>query len=323
AYRSGISLDEIQPDKTLSGLKGHCWEQFSLPRELEKDTILFSPCNTGPLSVRKQLVVIHDAAVWDCPEGFSRSFRTLYQRLLPALGRKVAAIATVSEFSRNRLAEKLRLPAENIPVLGNAAGPEFCPSDTPVETKAPPTLLCVGSIDPRKNTGRLIEAWRAAEQRGALPEQARLNIIGSMRPSTFGHVELTDSPGIHWLGRVSDEELISHYRSATAFIFPSLYEGFGLPPLEAMACGCPVLLSHEASMPEVGGDEFKSQEPHSSGAAIYFDPNSSSEISNAIETVLNLDDQACARLRANAVRRASKFSWQDVAKRTQKVFETL
>ncbi|MEM1442717.1 MAG: hypothetical protein AAGF67_10270, partial [Verrucomicrobiota bacterium] len=213
AQSESISFEEIQPDKPLSGLKGHAWEQFALSRKIGKDSVLFSPCNTGPISVHRQLVVIHDAAVWDCPEGFSRSFRTLYQKLLPALGRKAAAIATVSEFSRDRLAEKLRLPEEKITVLGNAAGPEFSPGESSSDPVGPPTLLCVGSIDPRKNTTRLIEAWAAAGRRGVLPEGARLNIIGSARPSTFGHVELTQAPGIHWLGRVSDEELIEHYRS--------------------------------------------------------------------------------------------------------------
>ncbi len=324
AYRKGVELGSIAPGRNLTGLKGHAWEQFALPRQLEKNSILFSPCNTGPISVHRQLVVIHDAAVWDCPEGFSRTFRTLYQQLLPALGKRAARIATVSEFSRNRLAEKLNLPAERIAVLGNAAGPEFCPGDNgSAGRNAPPTLLCVGSIDPRKNTARLIEAWADARKRDALPEDARLNIIGSARPSTFGQVEMTHAPGIHWLGRVSDEELIEHYRSATAFVFPSLYEGFGLPPLEAMACGCPVLLSHEASLPEVGGDAFNASDRESSGAALYFDPNSVSEIASSIETILNFDEDARSRLTSNVLNRASSFSWQDVAERTQHVLGSI
>ncbi|MEM6915079.1 MAG: glycosyltransferase family 1 protein [Verrucomicrobiota bacterium] len=323
ARAENIDFHEIQPDRPISGLKGHGWEQLSLPRKLGKNSILFSPCNTGSLSVPRQLVVVHDAAVWDLPEGFSRSFRILYRKLLPALARKAAAIATVSEFSRDRLAEKLRLPAEKITVLGNAAGPEFSPDDSRSNPDNPPTLLCVGSIDPRKNTTRLIEAWIAAGKQGALPEGARLNIIGSARPSTFGPVEMTEAPGIHWLGRVSDEELITHYQSATGFIFPSLYEGFGLPPLEAMACGCPVLLSREASLPEVGGDAFDLRDPESKGAALYFDPRNTKEICAAMVTLLNLDAPTRNRLRFNALNRSSSFSWQNVAERTQNLLETL
>ncbi len=317
AKRDDTEIYEVCPDQPLAGLRGHAWEQFSLPRQIESgDSILFSPCNTGPVSVKRQLAVIHDAAVWDCPDAFSRSFRMLYQALLPRLAKRAEAVATVSEFSRDRLAHHLKIPAEKIHVLGNATRPDFCPA--PETTPAPeaPTLLCVGSLDPRKNFSRLIDAWITLTQSGRLPENARLNIIGSAKPSNFSQFEVVDAPGIHWLGRVTDEELIDHYRTSTAFIFPSLYEGFGLPPLEAMACGCPLLLSTEASLPEVGGDAFDPKTPDSTGAAIYFDPKSEAAIASAIESILSLHPSSLTQLRTNALTRASRFSWETVADRT-------
>jgi len=117
AERPDLGLREIDPGRPLAALRGHAWEQIALPRKVAPGEVLFSPCNTGPVLVERQLVVIHDAAVWDRPEGFSRPFRMVYRQLLPALAERSAAVATVSEFSRQRLAECLGLPAERIAVI--------------------------------------------------------------------------------------------------------------------------------------------------------------------------------------------------------------
>jgi len=224
------------------------------------------------------------------------------------------------------LAHHLKISGEKIHVLGNAAGPAFSPLDHPPEKDdtAPPTLLCVASLDPRKNFHRLIEAWTHLTRSDRLPEGARLEIIGSTKPSNFSQFEIVVAPGIHWLGRVTDEDLIRHYRNATAFIFPSLYEGFGLPPIEAMACGCPVLLSRAASLPEVGGPAFEPDTPGtSSGAALYFDPQSIHEMAGCIEEMFVFDSKKRACLTKNAIARAAKFSWDTVADRTRKSIESL
>jgi glycosyltransferase involved in cell wall biosynthesis len=309
--RGDLTLSESHPDKPLAGLKGHAWEQFVLPRRTSRGEVLFSPCNTGPVSVRNQFVVIHDAAVWDHPEGFSRSFRTVYQHLLPRLAKRAAVVATVSRFSRDRLAAPLGLPAESILVLGNAAGPSFTPGEP--NTVDPgneegPVLLCVGSMDPRKNLGRLLRAWLSLQSAGRLPENARLQIAGGANPRNFAAVDRLEGHGIEWLGRIDDAELVRRYRAADAFVFPSLYEGFGLPPLEAMACGCPVLLSRAASLPEVGGSEEE-------GAVRYFDPESESEIAAAIEGFLSLPPAFRDGMRRRALARAARFSWDDIAGR--------
>ena len=320
-------LAEIAPDHPMQGLKGHAWEQIQLPRRLPRGAALFSPCNTGPLAVSRQLVVIHDAAVWDCPGGFSTAFRHLYQQLLPRLARRSRAVATVSEFSRQRLAHWLRLPAECIGVLGNAAGPEFTPGD-PIDRSpddsAGPVLLCVGSLDPRKNLNRLLRAWLHLQSAGRLPDGARLHLVGGANPRSFAAIDrIEDHPSIRWLGRLSDSDLIDQYRRADAFIFPSLYEGFGLPPLEAMACGCPVLLSQSASLPEVGGPAHDPADPGSLGAALYFDPESEADIANAIGRFLSLDPARRARLRDRAIARAAAFQWETVAARSAGMLEEI
>ncbi len=318
--RTGGELAEVEPSSPLAGLRGHAWEQWVLPRRMEEGATLFSPCNTGPISVRNQLVVIHDAAVWDHPEAFSRQFGTLYRQLLPALAKRVESIGTVSQFSRERLSIHLGVPEDRIYVLGNAAGSDFVPGDG-FDRAASPTILCVGSLDPRKNFNRLVEAWINLADADRLPENAELKIIGSAKPTNFSRFEATAFPGISWLGRVSDEELVRHYQNATAFVFPSLYEGFGLPPLEAMACGCPVLLSNAASLPEVGGDEFDGlSEAGSQGAALYFDPLSVSEIADTLVRIFESDAAILSQMSRNAVAHAAQFSWECVADRT---FEAL
>lgn len=316
AARGDIALSESHPDKPLAGLEGHAWEQFALPRRTARGEALLSPCNTGPLAVRRQLVVIHDAAVWDRPEGFSRSFLAVYRQLLPRLAKRAAVVATVSEFSRGRLAVHLGVPAESILVLGNAVGPAFAPGEpNPVRThpvdpgsEEGPVLLCVGSMDPRKNVGRLVRAWLSLRAAGKLPEGARLQIAGGANPRNFAAVDRPEGEGVDWLGRIDDAELVRRYRAADAFVFPSLYEGFGLPPLEAMACGCPVLLSRAASLPEVGGCEEE-------GAARYFDPESESGIAGAIEGFLALPPPFRDGMRRRALARAARFSWDEIAGR--------
>lgn len=323
ASHESLELEEILPAGNLSGLKGHAWEQFALPRRLSREAVLFSPCNTGPLAVQRQLVVIHDAAVWDHPEGFSRSFRTVYQQLLPRLAKKAAFVATVSEFSRRQLAPRLGLPEEKIIVLGNAVSEAFSPGHATGSDVIAPSLLCVGSMDPRKNLNRLVQAWLDLKAARRLPEGATLKLVGGTNPKNFSAFARVEDDSIEWLGRVDDDTLIRHYREAGAFIYPSYYEGFGLPPLEAMACGCPILISNAASLPEVGGPAFDPAERDSSGAAIYFDPHSEAAIGEAIVQFFGLGTAARRRLRENALARAGMFSWDAVSGKVAEALDGL
>lgn len=314
-HENDISVCEIVPASERSGLKGHFWEQAILPCKIASDEILFSPCNTGPIAVSDQLVVIHDAAIWDCPDGFSNSFRRVYEWLLPALSKRCAVVATVSEFSRSRLAHHLKLDEEKIAVLGNAAAEQFVPLEREISA-APLRFLCTGSLDPRKNFAGVIEAWQLLKMNSSLPDGAVLEIVGGAAQSRFAGQELGDADGLRWLGRISDAELVARYQQADAFLFPSFYEGFGIPPLEAMACGCPVLAARSSSLPEVCGDEFNPADKVTNGAVLYFDPQSVPDIFAAMERFLALSPEQRAVMRKNGLARAAEFSWEAVAEKT-------
>ncbi|NLT69822.1 MAG: glycosyltransferase family 4 protein [Verrucomicrobiaceae bacterium] len=320
-----LEVGDVSPSQNPTGLRGHAWEQFVLPRRVPRDAVLFSPCNTGPLALRRQLVVMHDAAVWDYPDGFSASFGHLYRRLLPRLARRAALVATVSEFSRARLAPRLGLPEEDILVLGNAVGEAFSPGneESGENPEDAPSLLCVGSMDPRKNIPRLVRAWLDLKTARRIPDNAVLKIIGGTNPKNFAALPRVEDASVEWLGRVDDEALIRRYREAAAFIYPSYYEGFGLPPLEAMACGCPVLLSRAASLPEVGGPAFAPEDPRSEGAALYFDPFNEADIGDAIARFFALDPATRDHLRRNALARAGQFSWNAVAEKVSEALQQL
>lgn len=310
----GVQINEIIPAQPLDGLKGHLWEQFSLPGKLDEGKILISPCNTGPIAVANQVVVIHDAAVWDQPDGFDFKFRAMYRSLLPRLARKARVVATVSEFSRSRLSWHLGIPEDEIPIVSNAVSSEFRPpTSLPPDDSDRLRFLSVSSMDPRKNFDRLIRAWENLLTSGDLPGNAELRIAGGSNPQNFTTTKLENSESVKWLGRISDEQLIEEYQRASAFVFPSLYEGFGLPPLEAMACGCPVLMSDAASLPEVGGPGFDARDDNSSGAALYFDPRSTSAIEGAILDFTKLGSSDVGRLSENALHRSSLFSWEQSA----------
>ena len=245
-------LSTIRPTEQWSqGLRGHSWEQLCLPSLCDR-RLLWSPGNTGPLACANQVVTIHDASTLDHPEWFERKFATLYGWLLPRLAQRVRAIITVSSFSRERLSVRLRVPESKIHVVPNGLGEEFRPTQASepaadIDLKTP-FFLYVGSLEPRKDLRCLLQAWDLAAFK-----DWRLIIAGD-RAGIFESVSLkTNSPQVIFTGRLENQELLGLYRAAHAFVSPSVYEGFGLPPLEAMACGCPCLISDIPAHREVCG----------------------------------------------------------------------
>ncbi len=201
-----------------------------------------------------------------------------------------------SEFVRARAGERLRLPGEKIHVVPHGIDhARFNPSEEPRE----PFLLYPARPWPHKNHARLLEAFRLV--RAEQPE-LRLVLTGG------GHRNGPAPPGVEIRGLVSPEELVSLLRRAAALVFPSLYEGFGAPPLEAMACGCPVAASNAASLPEVCGD-----------AAVLFDPHSGEAIADGIREAL---DRA-PELSHAGLARARLFSWDASAERHEVVYREL
>jgi glycosyltransferase involved in cell wall biosynthesis len=212
-----------------------------LPRLCDR-RLLWSPGNTGPLVCANQVLTIHDASTLDHPEWFERKFAALYGWLLPRLARRVRAIITVSAFSKERLISHLRVAESKIHVVPNGLSEEFRPKQASEHEGAldlkDPFFLYVGSLEPRKNLGCLLKAWDEAAFK-----DWKLVIVGD-RNQIFESVSLKmDSPRVLFMGRLGNWDLLSLYRTAHAFVSPSVYEGFGLPPVEAMACGCPCVVS--------------------------------------------------------------------------------
>ncbi len=311
-------LLEIKPHRSLQGIAGHLWEQAILPWQLN-GSLLWSPGNTGPLGVGRQVITMHDASSLEHPEWFEPRFAAWYRFMLPRLAKKVRRIITVSEIMKIRLASLLSISEDRVVAIPNGVEPQFnpAPSDAIADLRArlsleEPFVLYVGSLEPRKNLPRLLEAWAQVDSAGF-----NLVVAGSVG-HVFRQTKLTHTNRVKLIGRVSDNDLPVLYSAAHAFVFPSVYEGFGLPPLEAMACGCPVLSSSSTSLPEVCGPAFNPLNPEQ-GAVIYFDPFDTNSISGALATMLSLPSPLRTSMAAAALRRAAGFSWENSAKTTLRV----
>jgi glycosyltransferase involved in cell wall biosynthesis len=304
-------LDSVKPSKALQGIKGHLWEQLYLPTQLHR-RLLWSPGNTGPIGVSRQVLTVHDAATMDHPEWFERKFAVWYGALLPRLIRKVRAIITVSNFSRERIVRLTGVNPERVHVIANGVEPRFRPADPETVRQirvkfglTDPYILFVGSLEPRKNLRILLEAWRLGSFTGAT-----LAVVGASG-HLFPKVEFDSIPeGVRLLGSVEDDVLPALYSGAKGFVYPSIYEGFGLPPLEAMACGCPVAVSDIPAHREVCGS-----------VATYFDPFNPEELSNRLEWLLRLDGLSGASYGEKGVDRAAGYRWESAASDTWRVLQ--
>jgi glycosyltransferase involved in cell wall biosynthesis len=304
-------LESVRPSKALQGIKGHLWEQFYLPTQLQ-NRLLWSPGNTGPLGVSRQVLTVHDAATLDHPEWFERKFALWYNALLPRLVRKVRAIITVSHFSKERIVQLTSVRPESVHVVPNGVEPHFRPADpeTVAEVRAKfelhhPYILYVGSLEPRKNLKLLIEAWRLGNF-----HEATLVVVGASG-HLFQKFHFDSIPeNVRLLGRVEDGLLPVLYSGATGLVYPSIYEGFGLPPLEAMACGCPVAVSDIPAHREVCGSQ-----------AIYFDPFSPEDLSSKLESLLRLDKPSRASRIEAGLHRAASYSWESAASDTWHILQ--
>jgi glycosyltransferase involved in cell wall biosynthesis len=283
------------------------WEQVRLPYLLRKTDVrlLWSPANTGPVLVRRQVVTIHDASVFANPAWFSFALRTIYRFILPALGRAAAGVLTDSEFSKSELIKHKVAPERKISVVPCGVGAEF--SDAITSPGGEGFVLCVGSRDPRKNVPRLVRAWQLMDKEA---KRGMKLLVAGGGGRMFAQEFLGEAPeDVEFLGYVNEEELIDLYRRAVLFVYPSLYEGFGLPPLEAMACGTPVITSSVSSLPEVVGD-----------AAMLVDPYDVEEISGAIQKLL-ADQELQGELKKRGLERSSRFTWERTAEFTWKAIE--
>ena len=288
------------PLRLLPSAPGHVWEQFILPGYVTGG--LLSLCNTGPIAVKKQIVCIHDVNTRIAPESYSSMFRAAYRFIQPALGRRAAQIVTVSRYSQNALAGFGIRSADDTKVIHN--GHEHvlrwnADHSALDEAELPlPFVLFVGSSAPHKNVAIVYSIADELAARGI-----NILIAGGEDKKVYAREQHRPPPNIRHLGRVDDNHLAFLYRRALCLLFPSRTEGFGLPVLEAMALGCPVISSDAASLPEVCGE-----------AALYAPPDDASAWLTAIRRIIN-EPTLSRRLASCGVKRSTAFSWRQSAEK--------
>lgn len=293
--------------KIIGKNTGHIWEQFDLPFYLKRNgnPLLLSLCNTSPLFYTNAVITIHDLAFLENPSWFSNSFYQSYKFLLPKISKKAKRIFTVSEFSKSEIINKLKANAP-IDVIYNGFNPDFVIESKRI-IKNDPYILFVGSIDPRKNLIRLIEAMRL------VPKNIRLVIVGGNNKSFRNkYCKIEDSDRIHFTGYISEKKLATFYKNAVMFVYPSLYEGFGIPPLEAQAFGIPIVVSDINVFKEVFND-----------SAIYCDPYKIESISSAICRILEYQKSERERLVRKGFQNVKRFSWDDSAYKINAILKEL
>jgi len=280
--------------------QSHLWEQFVLPFFFigKKDYLLFSFAGLGSILIRNKVMTIHDLSFLENSKWFSQSYYWWYKLMTPLAVWTSKHIITVSEFSKKEILRYYPFIKEkNISIAYNAADEKFFHFHTQKTIPEKPFVLTVSSLDPRKNYARLIDAFKDIKA-------CSLYVVGSHNNIFKQNNNTTDTiDTIHFLGRVSDEDLVRLYNQATCFIFPSLYEGFGLPAIEAMKCGCPVLASDILVLREVCGD-----------AAIYFNPYHVEEIRETIMQFLRENETFRSTVIEKGFENAKRFSWDKTAK---------
>lgn len=271
----------------------------------------------GPAHGARRLVTLFDAFAFITPQTHNWLDNWRYRYMLPRALRNATGIITISMCSQQDLNRYLGIDTRQVAVTYLAADRHFMPiaagpaRDAILKRYAVrrPYLLYLGGINARKNIARLLAAY--AELRARRPELT-LVIAGKRQWATAevdqAMARLALEPHVHFTGYVPDADLPALYSAAEVFVFPSLYEGFGLPPLEAMACGTPVVTSNRSSLPEVVGD-----------AALLVDPYDVPALAAAIERVLD-DAPLRAELQRRGFARAARFTWEQVARETLAVY---
>lgn len=306
--------------RVLPMLRGHWWEQITLA-DFARGAFLINPGYSGPVFKRDQMITLHDAGVRVHPQTYSRRFRLFHDALVGVLAPRVNTLATDTAFAAQDLRTHYRLRRDDLLVCRCGWEHTSAPGRPQGESRSAQHegepigahgddqavlrrhgltsggyLLAVGSLKANKNFGVIPQALQMLGD-VALPPLA---VVGASDPRLYRGVAPMHDHRTRVLGQVPDAELYALYRHAAWFIFPSVYEGFGLPPLEAMACGCPVLAAHAASIPEVCGD-----------AVLYFDPHDPASLAARLREVTTLREPQALRqtLARRALARLAIYRW--------------
>lgn len=298
------------PSQAVGHLKGNLWEQIDLPLAARAG-LLFSPGNIGPYFHPNQVVTLHDASVFSFPQAYSFTFRLKYRLIMRQMGRIARRILTVSQFSRRELVRWCGIPEGKIDIIYE--GREHilrAEADAGILERAGlsgrPYFLAVGSNSVHKNFQIILDAFARLNR-----SDIDLVITGGDFSKVFQSQMYRLPVNARRIGYVSDAELKALYQGALGLVFSSRYEGFGIPPLEAMTCGCPVISSSAASLKEVGGD-----------AVIYFDPLDARMLAEQMDKLAS-DPALRDDLRQKGLKQAGKFSWRQAALETWEILKGL
>jgi len=269
----------------------------------------------------RKVVTVHDLAFLEHPEYAVPSLAAYLKKVVPEAVAAADVVCTVSQEVSRTLIEHFQPPREKLVVIPNGVSPHFRRITDPVLLGATrhkfglkhPLVLSVGTLEPRKNHIGLIKAFYQAQKKKRGPAMLALaGAKGWLYEETQRLVEeLKLEKKVRFLGRVSDLELVTLYSLADVFAFPSFVEGFGVPPLEAMACGAPIITSNTSSLPEVVGD-----------AALLINPHNTGELSGAIMRILE-NKQLQEELRQKGYERVKEYSWPTSAHKMLSVYQKL
>lgn len=291
----------------------HIWEHLVLPLQTMGSHLLFCPANIAPLWIPRKIklvVTLHDIAYLTHHKSVSKVFGAYYRWLIPKILKRANAVITISEASKREIARYYPFAESKTHVIYNGIGENFSPIDFHTKTK---TILYVGSLHERKNFISVIQAFQQIQNE---IDDYRLIVIGkfsdifNLTPETQKIInDAKQNPKIVFLDSVSMKDIQRYYAQAALFLFPSFYEGFGFPPLEAMASGTPVITSNLSSMPEICG-----------GAALYVDPY---DIDDIVVKVKNLLGNTVLQKEMidKGLKQAKKFKWEYTAQEYKNIFE--
>ena len=310
-HTAPLTLDRI-PVRRVGRFGGHLWEQLDLPRHCGGH-VLYCPGNTAPawslLGRQRTVVVVHDLSFRSFPQAYSRAFRLLYGVLSPLVLRLGDALITDSHTEAAHILRHAPYAADRLRAIH--CGVDAATDDADVDAAADAVAdlprrfaLYVGSLNRRKNIAGFLAAVAHANRSGPLPA-----VVVGASGREFAGAHAPAHEAVRFLGQVDDRTLRMLYRRAACLVFPSWHEGFGLPPLEAMAHGCPVVVSRASCMPEVCGD-----------AALYCDPADPHDIAARMRR-LHDHPEIGAELAERGRRWVKRYTWERCAARTAEVLQ--
>ncbi len=316
---NGVEITILAPKKIRHEYKLNCriikfgiipgimWEHFDLLFYLwfHKCPLLINFGSPGPLLYKNRVVSIHDISFYVNPKWFSWWYSAYYRSITSIFSKRSKKIITVSEFSKSEIIKKLKTDSSKIIVIHNAVSQTMINTKQNIVFKKDKYILTVGSLDPRKNLNKLVEAYNSSDIRNYV----KLYIVGKSSP--MFNMKSSHSIEDNALGYVSDEELVSLYKNASAFIYLSYYEGFGIPPLEAMSFGCPVILSDIPVFREIYGE-----------SALFVDPDNIMEINKTIDLILS-NNELREKIILRGYEKVKEYSWDLSAYKLVKLIDSI